>query len=364
MGVFGKLFGKDKKEINKEKKGFTKLIIESINRETPDTVSVSFDVPASEKGNFQFIPGQYLNFSIELEGKEERRSYSICSAVNESLTIAVKEVANGSVSKWFNKTAKVGDEINVSYPEGNFQLTDAGRTYVAFAAGSGITPIFSIAKAINLSVEGKLTLFYGSKTEEQIIFHEGLKALNSDQISTHFLLSQEEKDGFISGKLTKEKTSELIKENLDLLKAHGFYICGPEEMIVNVSEVLKTFGVPDDKIHFELFTTPVIMESKPTTVQADFEGESEVSVIIDDETTTFKLSNDGKSILDQAELEGVDAPYSCRGGVCSTCRAKVLEGSAVMDSNMALTDKEVADGFILTCQAHPNSEKITVSYDE
>lgn len=364
MGLLGKLFGKDKKEGQNEKKGFVKLTIQSINHETPDTVSVSFSVPLSEKDNFQFIPGQYLNFSIEINGKEERRSYSICSAVNEELSIAVKEVAGGLVSKWFNEMAKVGDEVSVSYPEGNFQLTDAGRTYVAFAAGSGITPIFSIAKAINLSIEGQLMLFYGSKSEKQIIFHEGLKELNSDQITTQFLLSQEEKEGFVSGRLTKEKVSELIKADLDLLKADGFYICGPEEMIVNVSEVLKTFGVPKDKIHFELFTTPVIMESKPTNVQADFEGVSQVSVIIDDDTTTFELGSEGKSILDKAELEGVDAPYSCRGGVCSTCRAKVLEGSVVMDNNMVLTDKEIADGFILTCQSHPNSKTLKVSYDE
>lgn len=364
MGVLGKLFGKKKNKEQKGKKGFTMLTIESITRETPDTVSVAFKVPESESENFQFIPGQYLNFALEINGKEERRSYSICSSINESLSIAVKEVKDGSVSKWFNKEAAVGDEVAVSYPEGNFQLTDAGRKYVAFAAGSGITPIFSIAKAIDLSVEGELTLFYGSKSEEQIIFHEGLKALKSDQITPYFLLSQEDKEGFISGKLTKEKVSELIKSNLELLKANGFYICGPEQMIVNVSDVLKTFGVPKEKIHFELFTTPTIMESKTETVQADFEGTAEVNVIIDDETTTFELKSKGKSILDEAENQGIDAPYSCRGGVCSTCRAKIIEGSAVMDSNMALTDAEVKDGFILTCQAHPNSKKLTVSYDE
>lgn len=362
MGLFGKLLKKDKSKSGK--KGFVSLTISAINKETDDTVSVSFSVPKGEEKNFQFIPGQYLNFAIKIDGKEERRSYSICSSVKEPLTIAVKELKGGKVSSWFNNEAKVGDEIWTGYPEGGFKMTDAGRTYVAFAAGSGITPIFSIAKSISLATEGKLSLFYGSKTADQIIFKEGLDQLPQDQIKVQHLLSQEKKDGFLNGRLTKEKVNEIIKADLELLKADGFYICGPEDMIINVSETLKTFGVPKEKINFELFTTPTKMKSNEKTAQADYKGMSNVTVIIDDEESVFELDSSGDTILDEVESQGIDAPFSCRGGVCSTCKAKVLKGSATMDSNMALTDAEVEEGFILTCQAHPNSKELTVSYDE
>ena len=361
MGLFKKLFNKDKKVL---KKGFVQLSIESITRETKNAVAVSFSVPPEEKSNFKFIPGQYLNFAIEIDGKEIRRSYSICSGVNESLTIAVKEVEDGTVSKWFNREAKEGDLIWASTPQGSFTLTDAGKKYVAFAAGSGITPIMSIAKAIDLSQDGELNLYYSNKTEDNIIFHNQLNSLSNSKIQVKYLLSQEQKEGFNHGRFSKDKLTELIKENIALLKADGFYICGPEKMIVNTSEVLKTFGISEDKIHYELFTPPVLLKSNETEATATYTGLSRVTVILDDEEDTFDLETDGDTILDEVESYGIDAPFSCRGGICCTCKAKVLKGSARMDTNMALTDSEVEEGYILTCQAHPNSEEIVVSYDE
>ncbi len=171
-------------------------------------------------------------------------------------------------------------------------------------------------------------------------------------------------DGYISGRLDQENVAQIIKENLELLKADGFYLCGPEEMIYTVKNSLKTFGVPEDKIHFELFTAPTIMKSAQKSAVADFNGVSEVTIILDDEHTTFELASDGDTILNELDGHGIDAPYSCRGGVCSTCKAKIIEGAATMDNNMSLTDNEIAEGYVLTCQAHPASEKVVITYDE
>lgn len=364
MALFKKLFKKGNKPSKKTKKNQAKLTIKAIDRQTPKAVSVSFDVPASEKENFQFIPGQYLNFTVNTDGDEHKRAYSICSGIDESLSIAVKEVEMGAVSSWFNHDAKVGDKIIVNYPAGNFLLKDAGKKYVAFAAGSGITPIMSMAKAVHLSTEGNLQLFYGNSTPEDVIFKEELAAIQGEKIQVTHCFSQKKETDSIAGRLDKKTVTNIIKKDVDLLKSDGFYICGPEEMIVDVQEALKTFGVPDEKIHFELFTTPTILKKEEETVQESFEGESKVTVILDDEETVFELAPDGDFILDEVEANGIDAPYSCRGGVCCTCRAKILKGSAKMDNNMSLTDSEIEEGFILTCQAHPTSKEIVISYDE
>lgn len=363
MSFFKKLFG-GKSSPKSVKKGMCLLEIEDIVRETEDTVKVVFDIPEEEKENFTFIPGQYVTLILTIDGKEERRSYSICSGINESLAVAVKKVENGIVSTWLNEVAQIGDEVSVSYPTGNFRLTDIGGSYVAFAAGSGITPIMAMAKSIALGKQGSLKLFYGSKTKERIIFFNELEELKTKGVHTHHLLSRETIDGFDSGKLDVDKVSEIIKSNLEILKADGFYICGPEEMIYTVKNSLKTFGVLDDKIHFELFTTPTIMKNVKKTSVASFHGLSEVTIILDDEHTTFDLETDGDTILNELDSHGVDAPYSCRGGVCSTCKAKVIEGAATMDNNMSLTDSEIEEGYILTCQAHPATEKVVISYDE
>lgn len=363
MSFFKKLFGGKSSE-KSVKKGICTLEIEDIIRETADTVKVVFDIPEEEKENFAFIPGQYVTLILTINNKEARRSYSICSGINEPLAVAVKKVENGVVSTWLNEEAKIGTEISVSYPTGNFKLTDIGGTYVAFAAGSGITPIMAMAKAIALGTQGRFQLFYGSKTKDSIIFFNELEELKSKGIHTHHLLSRESVEGFDSGKLDAEKVSEIIKSNLEMLKADGFYICGPEEMIYTVKNALKTFGVLEDKIHFELFTTPTIMKNVKKTSVTNYQGVSEVTIIIDDERTTFNLETNGDTILNELDSHGVDAPYSCRGGVCSTCKAKVIEGAAIMDNNMSLTDSEIEEGYILTCQAHPATEKVVISYDE
>jgi ring-1,2-phenylacetyl-CoA epoxidase subunit PaaE len=359
MGLFKNIFKKEDAG-NKTPKGFHTLQVAGIERLTADSVKVTFEVPAELKSTFQFTPGQYLNLCVDIDGKEERRSYSICSAPSEPLSVAIKGVEGGRVSSWATQQLAVGDAVLVAHPFGNFLLEDQHKTVVAFAAGSGITPILSMAKVLN-SRSGKIHLFYGNRKQDSMMFHADLTALENVNLVPY--LSAEILDGYKSGRLDKEAISNEIKANLSLLKADAFFLCGPEEMIKDGIEVLALFGVPKEKVHYELFTTPVLMEQQFAVSTSDFTGESKVTVILDDEQVTFGLNSDGKTILDAVNKEGYDAPYSCRGGVCSTCKAKVLKGKATMTLNYSLTDQEVQDGFILTCQAHPASEELTVSYD-
>ena len=359
MAFFSKLFKKDSS--GKTHKGFHNLTIQKIEKLTSDSVKVTLDIPAELKQEFKFIAGQYINFLIEKDGKEERRSYSICSGQNEPLAVAVKAVDNGNVSVWFNKVAIEGQEIQVSKPEGNFQLKSSDKNVVSFSAGSGITPIMSIAKSLESS-NGKMKLFYGNRAQKDILFHSEISKFS--HVQTHFYLSGESTEGFSNGRLDAAAISEIIKQDLEILKADAFFLCGPEEMIKAGVDALKLFGVPTEKVHYELFTTPTIMVSNTVSEESTFKGESNVKVILDGEEIEFKLKSNGKAILDILDKEGFDAPYSCRGGVCCSCKAKVLKGKVSMTMNYALTDEEVKEGYVLMCQSHPASEDVIVSFDE
>lgn len=357
--MFKKLFGKSDKV--KTPKGFHPIAILSITKVNADAVKVEFDIPASLKPLFGFTPGQYLNFSISISGAEERRSYSICSGPNQPLAVAVKEVENGTVSKWFNNEAAVGETLFMATPEGNFTRPKEVKSIVGVAAGSGITPMMAIAMATENS-DRSMQLFYGSRKEDGIIFKDELDGLTKTK--TSYYLSSEEKDGFGKGRIDKEAFSTIIKADLDLLKSDGFFLCGPEEMIADVISVLETFGVDSAKIHYELFTTPVLLKSADATQTTEFSGESSVTVILDDEEINFNLAADGLSVLEKVNKEGYDAPYSCKGGVCATCKARVLEGKVNMTINYSLTDSDVEEGYILTCQSHPASDKLKITYDD
>ncbi len=368
MSLFKKLFG-GKKEETPAKKGTKEatsavLKIKQIDRLTADAVKVVFEVPEALKESYSYIPGQYLNVIVEVNGEKVPRSYSICSDVSEPLAIGIKKVEKGLVSTHFNDVAKAGDEIEVGFPLGNFQMTKVEGNYVAIAAGSGITPVLSIAKLVNRTSEGHLELFYGNRNDQSIMFEDELNALSTDKVKTTHIFSEQEKEGFLHGMLTEEVITDIIKSNLEILKAKGFYLCGPEPVIINAQNALKKFGVAEEKMFYELFTTPVLMESTAEAVVSSFSGISKVTVILDDEEEHFELASDGDTILEEAESHGIDAPYSCRGAICCTCKAKVLKGSATMEKNFTLTDKEIKEGYILTCQAHPNSEELIVSYDE
>jgi ring-1,2-phenylacetyl-CoA epoxidase subunit PaaE len=355
MGIFD-LFKKNGLK-QKESKGFHEVKIQ-ITRLTKESVKVTFDIPSELKTTFDFIAGQYLNVEVLLNGKKQRRSYSICSGKNEPLSIAVKAIDNGLVSNWFNIEAKTGDIIHVSKPEGGFHLSEGQKNVVAIAAGSGITPILSIAKSIE--ADGKLTLFYGNQTVDKSIFGQELKSLSN--VTSTFYLSQETKEGYKKGRIDKENFTSEIKQNLELLKADCFFICGPEEMIQATKEVLKFFGVQDSKIKFELFTTPTAVPIAKK--EMNFKGKSHIKVMLDHEVTSFDMHVPGGTILEQVERSGLDVPYSCRGGVCSSCKAKVLDGEVAMKLNYSLTDEEVANGYVLTCQAIPQSSTVSLNYDD
>ena len=360
MGLLGKIFGKAK-PVSNLPKGFAKAKIKSIKPLTLQSVQIEFDTTGLNPAYKNFTPGQYINVILTIDGKEERRSYSICSSPDEGLAIGVKKVENGKVSTFLTQNISLDDHIAISEPEGNFKLKDSKGKYVMIAAGSGITPILSIAKTLEKS-SGSAILLYGNRAEEQIMFRDEVDALKKTE--THYFLSKESKDFCKSGRLDLETLKTFFKENLPLLRADGFYICGPEPMIKGAIDALKFYGVSEDKIHFELFTEAILLKKETPINQDAFVGDSNVEIILDGMPSEFTLNTSKETVLEAALNYGLDAPYSCKGGVCSTCRAKVLEGSVHMKNNLTLTDKEVEEGYILTCQSKPTSAKLKITYDE
>jgi ring-1,2-phenylacetyl-CoA epoxidase subunit PaaE len=355
MGIFDRFKKSDKPEA--VSRGFHAIQVKELTHLNKDAVQVSFDIREDLQQEFNFIPGQYINLELLINGKKERRSYSICSGPNEPLAVAVKRVDKGIVSNFLNDQSSTDFPIWIAKPEGNFKLDTAATNIVCLAAGSGITPMLSMAK--HLGSNTKMNLFYGSQSKSTILFEKELTGIQSVDC-THFL-SKEEAAGYEFGRLTKERFTEKIKENLQLLQADAFYICGPSGLVADMQECLSFFGVSKEKIHIELFTA---VEGKEVVISNDFAGESQVKVMIDGESASFTMKGEQHSVLELAEKNGLDAPYSCRGGVCCSCRAKVLKGSAKMRSNFSLTDEEVKNGYILTCQAFPTSSELIVSFDE
>jgi ring-1,2-phenylacetyl-CoA epoxidase subunit PaaE len=357
MGLFDRFKKSETSATENVSRGFHEVAIQELKHLNSDSVQVSFQIPANLQKEFTFIPGQYINLELMINGKKERRSYSICSGASEQLAVAVKRIDKGIVSNFLNDQKTADFPIWISKPEGNFKLSLNAKNIVCIAAGSGITPILSMAK--HLSSAAQMHLFYGSKQKDSILFESELANL-SNVHCTHFL-SQEEREGYFTGRITKDSFTEKLKANLSLLQADAFYICGPSGLVQEMHECLAFFGVAKDKIHIELFTP---LESTAPVETVAFSGESKVKVMIDGETASFTMKGEQHSVLELAEKNGLDAPYSCRGGVCCSCRAKVLKGSAKMRSNFSLTDDEVNQGYILTCQAFPTSDELIVSFDE
>ena len=346
---------------------FSKLKVQEIKQETSDTVSIVFEISYDLKSDFNYQSGQYITIKKEVAGEEVRRAYSLCSSpIENDFRIGVKKVENGKMSTFLNEKLNVGDELEVMRPSGNFVIDNMNSNVVAFAAGSGITPILSMVKSV-LNSNGFFTLFYGNKTSKDIIFKNELDTLKSEysnNFNLHYIYSREEMgDTLYKGRINKEKCTLLMKENLECLKSDGFYMCGPEEMITDVSSSLKELGVNESKIHFELFTVPTSRDEVKEKTFSDFSGDSQVTVIMDGDEFEFELNAAGDFVLDAAMNAGADAPFSCKGAVCCTCKAQVVEGKATMEMNYSLSEAEVEDGFILTCQAHPASEKLVVDYD-
>ncbi|MFB9078120.1 2Fe-2S iron-sulfur cluster-binding protein [Flavobacterium procerum] len=346
---------------------FLKLIIKEVKRETPDAVSVLFNVPEELKPDYKFIAGQYINLKLTLDNQEIRRAYSICSSPDSGeLRIAVKAVKNGLFSQFANTKLKAGDVLEVGQPEGKFTFEpDAERqkNYAAFVAGSGITPVLSILKSV-LKNEPKssFVLVYGNRTPEQTIFHQELHDLQLQYVGrlfVHYIYSQAKVEDALFGRIEKSTVNFVLNNKHKELEFDKFYLCGPEEMINTVSNVLKEKNVKESAIKFELFTA----SSQENEIKGSQEGHTKITVLVDDEETTFEMSKK-QTILDAALKQGVDAPYSCQGGICSSCLGRVTTGSAEMTKNSILTDSEIAEGLILTCQAHPTSDTIYVDYDD
>ncbi|MEE1897311.1 ferredoxin--NADP reductase [Flavobacterium rakeshii] len=346
---------------------FHSLTIKDIRRETPNAVSIAFEIPENLKNEYKFIAGQYINIKSVYNGEEYRKAYSICSSPNSNeLRVAIKAVKNGGFSVFANEQLTVGDTVEVGVPEGKFTFepkTDRQRNYAAFAAGSGITPVLSIIHSVlENEPESTFVLVYGNKTPEDTIFHQYLHDLQQKYVGRLFIqmvYSQARAEDSLFGRIERSTVNFVLKNKHKEKEFSKFYLCGPEEMIKTVSEILKENNVPEKSIKFELFTTPV----EENKIDENLEGQTKVTVLVDDEETTFVMSQK-MTILDAALKEGLDAPYSCQGGICSSCMARITGGTAEMRKNAILTDGEIAEGLILTCQAHPTSAEIHVDYDD
>ena len=347
---------------------FHTLSIKHILRQTDKCVTISFSVPEQLKQNFSFIAGQYITLKTVINGEEVRRDYSLCSSPkNGELTVAVKEVEHGTFSKYANNTLKEGDAIDVAEPQGRFTFTPDSsktRTVAAFAAGSGITPVLSIAKTV-LEEEPNSTfiLVYGNKTSKDTIFFNELLKLHhnyKDRFYIKFVFSQAQEPDALFGRIEKSTVNLIVKNKYKHTTIDAFYLCGPEAMIHTVKDVLTQNNISKDRVFFELFKVAKTEQAIENSVN---KGETEIKVIVDDEEETFVMSQ-SQTILEAALDKDIDAPYSCQGGICSSCIARITEGEATMRQNNILTDNEVAEGLVLTCQAHPTSSKIVVDYDD
>ncbi len=350
---------------------FHSLKIADVSKETADCVSVAFDVPSLLKEEYKFIQGQYLTLKLFVKGEELRRSYSVCSGVNEGeLRVAIKRVKDGKGSNFVYDNFKAGQEVEVMTPMGSFhsQMDPSHKkNYVLFAGGSGITPMLSIVKTVLQSEQNSsLILFYGNLNEESTIFKKQLDELaekNSSRFKLHYIFEKptSQIEELYKGMLVKEKVKTHIDKHIVLSSDNEFFICGPKPMMDNVRETLEENKIDKSRIHVEYFTSSSIdKEEKKSSIEKII---SKVTVVQYGMETTFDLASDKKAILDAAIEHGVDAPFACKGAVCATCRGKVIEGKVHMDKNFALTDAEVAEGFILTCQSHPITPVVKVDYD-
>ncbi len=356
---------------------FHTLQVANVSKETSDCIVVDFKVPEALRTDFSFTHGQYLTLKLHVNGEELRRSYSICSSPldKDHICIAVKKVDKGRASTQLVESLKPGAPLEVMTPMGNFFThLDASqeRHYVAFAAGSGITPILSIlVTALRTEPKSRFTLFYGNSENDRIIFREKLKEFKNhwpDRLDVHHILSKGvDEDALFNGRITATKAKELLGRFITDALHKEFFICGPEQMMVNVSEALENMGVAKSHIHVELFSTPVATEIKkeaPSQSTGDFAGTATVKVIMDGREHILQVPANGDAVLDVALDAGLDVPFACKGAVCCTCKARVIEGQVEMDMNYALTDGEVADGYVLTCQTHPRSANVTIDYDQ
>ena len=355
---------------------FHELQIKEVKKELEGTVSIVFGIPEELKSNFAYKAGQYLTIEHTIQGENLRRSYSLCSSpeMDSDWRIAVKQVEGGRMSGFLCNVAKAGDKLSVSEPEGSFTIehnANIAQSYVFFAAGSGITPIISLMKStLKLEQNSLCTLFFANRNEELILFDNELKALlaeHPNRFKAVFLFSRpidanmftEEEKGYLIGRLDPKKTLTLLRLHVDLSVDPIFYMCGPEGFMKAVEGALERVRVENSRIVREYFITPDALNETIETASVE---NCSLTLKLDGETHSLEVSS-GTTILDAALSMGIDAPYSCRGAVCSSCIAKVEEGIVEMRMNYTLTDKEVAEGYVLTCQSLCKTAKVIIDYD-
>jgi ring-1,2-phenylacetyl-CoA epoxidase subunit PaaE len=351
---------------------FHRLAVNDLRRETPDAVSLTFAIPKELSGDYSFAPGQYLTLRTTMDGEEIRRSYSICSGPDDGeLRIAVKKVDGGAFSNWAADELKAGDELDVMTPTGRFGVVhapDHARVYVGFAAGSGITPILSIVKGVLArEPDSRFFLFYGNRLTSGMLFLEELEELKDrfmQRFSLFHVISGEEQDiPILHGRLDGAKVKVLLRSLVPAASVDHVFVCGPTGMSEDIEATCRDIGIADDRIHVERFVSE--FGGKPRAkkiVPVDAPPKAMAALIIDGKRREVPVA-EGEAILDAALRAGMDLPFACKGGMCSTCRAKLVEGDAEMEVNYSLEPWELKAGFILTCQARPCSEKVVVDYD-
>ena len=343
------------------------LRVHDVERLTDDAVAVSFEVPDELGAAYDFAAGQSLTLRRRIDGQEHRRTYSICAPVGERPRIGVREIPGGLFSRWLVHDVRPGDELEVQTPSGSFRADPAtGGRHLCIAAGSGITPMLSIASTVLTNPDAHLTLIYGNRTTASVMFADELADLKNrygSRLQLIHVLSREPRDvELFSGRLDGERLRRLLDLLVPVHQVDDVWLCGPFAMTEQAREVLAELGVDPARVHFELF---YVDEPPPELHRADavVEGEtSEVTVVLDGQRSTSAMPR-GRSILDSAQTTRSDLPFACKGGVCGTCRALVREGEVDMRRNYALEQAEVAAGFVLTCQSHPVSDTVTVDFD-
>jgi len=355
---------------------FHPLEVTDVRRETRDAVVVTLAPRAEDAPAFDFTQGQYLTFRKEFDGEELRRSYSICAGKDEGcLKVGIKRVDGGAFSTWANEELRPGEVLEAMPPMGKFHTPiepAAEKHYLGFAGGSGITPVLSIIKTV-LAREpnAQFTLVYANRQVGSIMFREELEDLKNTYLGRfsviHVLESESQEIDLFTGRIDAEKMDLLFRHWIDAGSVDTAFICGPEPMMLTIAESLRAHGLTDDRIKFELFASsqPGRAKKRATSRQEASAGNTcEVSVTLDGATRAFRMPKDGTSVLDAAIENAMDAPFSCKAGVCSTCRARVLEGEVEMEANHALEDYEVRAGYVLSCQCVPISDRVVISYDQ
>jgi ring-1,2-phenylacetyl-CoA epoxidase subunit PaaE len=356
---------------------FHPLTVRRVTPDTPEAVVVTFDVPEDLRPVFGFTQGQYLTLRKEIEGQDLRRSYSICAGVDDGeLRVGVRKVRGGVFSNWINESLQPGDTISVMAPQGRFFVPiepEARRHHLGIAGGSGITPILSIMKTVLAREPGsRFSLVYGNRSLKSTMFKEEIEDLKDrymTRLVLHHVFSDEHTDAPLNmGVMNRDKLGEFLRTVVPAASVDHAYVCGPFQMNDEAEAALLAAGVPEDRIHIERFGVPlpaagavgaVMHEARPEDAEL-----ARVTIIRDGLQREITFTKDQPSILDCASAAGLEVPFSCTSGVCGTCRAKLVEGPVRMERNFALDKNEVAAGFVLTCQAHPTSERVVLSFDE